>query len=164
MASQERSRLWCDDEWDHHRRCGALVVIFTRHSSIEDRVERSGRNSAFCSLHRYRNLQCDQVWVIPTRSTWQSRCVLRGFVGVGVMRHANQLAQIIRGKIAHCSSGGIPTPSNGIPGNFLFSLRRTWDQHLYPGLMLLKFTTTQPSRFRFADTEQNSTTSLSATS
>ena len=33
---------------------------------------------------------------IQTRSTWQSRCVLRGCVGVGVMRHAYHLAQILR--------------------------------------------------------------------
>ena len=35
-------------------------------------------------------------WEIQTRSTWQSRCVLRGCVGVGVMRHAYHLAQILR--------------------------------------------------------------------
>ena len=58
----------------------------------------------------------------------------------------------------------VTTPSDGIPGNFLFSLKRTWDQHLSPGLMLLMFTTTQPSQFRFADAEQNSTSSLSTTS
>ena len=63
------------------------------------------------------------------------------------MRHANQLAQIMRGKIAHCSSGGIPAPSNGIPG--------------YLSSGLIKFTTTQPSQFRFADAGQNSTTSQS---
>ena len=72
-------------------------------------------------------------------------CVLRGCVGFGVLRHANQLAQIMRGKIAHCASGGIPTPSTGIPGNFLFSLQRTWDQYQSSGLMLLKFTTTPNS-------------------
>ena len=35
------------------------------------------------------------LWEIQTRSTWQSRCVLRGCVGVGVMRHAYHLAQFL---------------------------------------------------------------------
>ena len=33
---------------------------------------------------------------IQTRSTWQRRCTLRGCVGVGVIRHAYHLAQILR--------------------------------------------------------------------
>ena len=41
--------------------------------------------------------KCSQFsWGIRTRSTWQSRCVLRGSRGVGDMRHAYHLAQILR--------------------------------------------------------------------
>ena len=53
-------------------------------------------------------------WEIQTRSTWQSRCVLCGCVGVGVMRHAYQLAQILRAQATSSpvSSRSLVTASN----------------------------------------------------
>ena len=52
-------------------------------------------------------------WEIQTRSTWQSRCVLRGCVGVGVMRHAYHLAQILRAQAtrSQVSSRSVVTES-----------------------------------------------------
>ena len=44
------------------------------------------------------------LWEIQTRGTWQSRCVLRGCVGVGVMRHAYHLAQFLPHRAISSSS------------------------------------------------------------
>ena len=53
-------------------------------------------------------------WWIPTRSTWQNRCVLCGCASVGIMRHAFHLAQILRAQAtrSQVSSRSLVTASD----------------------------------------------------
>ena len=56
---------------------------------------------------------CQCSWEMQCKSTWQTRCVLLGSRGVGDMRYAYQLAQILRAQDtrSHVSSSSVLTES-----------------------------------------------------
>ena len=95
------------------------------------------------ALHRLVARSFDQA---SNGSLCPSSSFLRGLrIWVTRSSRSHVPSRTMRGKVAHCASGGVLTPSTGIPANFLFTLKRTWDLCLSSGLMLLQFTTTQPS-------------------
>ena len=84
-----------------------------------------------------------------TRSTWQSRCVLGGCVGVGVMLHAYHLAQILRAQDtrSQVSSRPVVTMTPRLHSVFILAETQTlphvWD---FPALFLPKKVRRSPAR------------------
>ena len=69
-----------------------LVLVFSSERKLVCGSDEAGSEATvFAQDHSSSNSLS-----LQPRSTWQSRCVLRGCVGVGVMQHAYHLAQILR--------------------------------------------------------------------